>query len=132
MGTLKLAFYKYIPTLVHGVKFQHDLHTLCMQAAKLYFCAGSSESTQLHYAISIKIVSFIFNCFIGENVKVLAFYPAFLSFFATFLPLRGFKSLFNCKLDRGEFNNAKARRALVDWYLSLFVMCKAWQQYNER
>ena len=33
---------------------------------------------------------------------------------------------------RGEFNNARARRALVDWYLSLFVMCKAWHQYNER
>ena len=32
----------------------------------------------------------------------------------------------------GEFNNARARRALVDWYLSLFVMCKAWHQYNER
>ena len=26
---------------------------------------------------------------------------------------------------RGEFNNASARRALVDWYLSLFIMCKA-------
>ena len=26
---------------------------------------------------------------------------------------------------RGEFNNARARRALVDWYLSLFRMCKA-------
>ena len=26
---------------------------------------------------------------------------------------------------RGEFNNARARRALVDWYLSLLVMCKA-------
>ena len=26
---------------------------------------------------------------------------------------------------RGEFNNARARRALVDWYLSLFVICKA-------
>ena len=26
---------------------------------------------------------------------------------------------------RGEFNDARARRALVDWYLSLFVMCKA-------
>ena len=25
----------------------------------------------------------------------------------------------------GEFNNARARRALADWYLSLFVMCKA-------
>ena len=33
---------------------------------------------------------------------------------------------------RGEFNNARARRALVDWYLSVFVMCKAWHQYNER
>ena len=32
----------------------------------------------------------------------------------------------------GEFNNARARRALVEWYLSLFVMCKAWHQYNER
>ena len=32
----------------------------------------------------------------------------------------------------GEFNNASARRALVDWYLSLFIMCKAWHQYNER
>ena len=32
---------------------------------------------------------------------------------------------------RGEFNNGRARRALVDWYLSLFVMCKAWHQYNE-
>ena len=28
-------------------------------------------------------------------------------------------------LTRGEFNNASARRALVDWYLSLFIMCKA-------
>ena len=27
--------------------------------------------------------------------------------------------------NRGEFNNASARRALVDWYLSLFIMCKA-------
>ena len=26
---------------------------------------------------------------------------------------------------RDEFNNARARRALFDWYLSLFVMCKA-------
>ena len=25
-----------------------------------------------------------------------------------------------------------ACRALVDWYLSLFVMRKAWNQYNER
>ena len=25
----------------------------------------------------------------------------------------------------GKFNNASAHRALVDWYLSLFVMCKA-------
>ena len=33
---------------------------------------------------------------------------------------------------RGEFNNARARRALVDWYLSIFVMCKARHQYNER
>ena len=34
---------------------------------------------------------------------------------------------------RGEFNNASARRgALVDWYLSLFIMCKDWHQYNER
>ena len=32
----------------------------------------------------------------------------------------------------GEFNNASARRALVDWYLSLFIMCKAGHQYNER
>ena len=32
----------------------------------------------------------------------------------------------------GEFNNASARRALIDWYLSLFIMCKAWHQYNER
>ena len=32
----------------------------------------------------------------------------------------------------GEFNNASARRALVDWYLSLFIMCEAWHQYNER
>ena len=32
----------------------------------------------------------------------------------------------------GEFNNARARRALVDRYLSLFVMCKAWHQYKER
>ena len=31
-----------------------------------------------------------------------------------------------------KFNNASARRGLVDWYLSLFVMCKAWHQYNER
>ena len=30
----------------------------------------------------------------------------------------------NC-LTRGEFNKASARRALVDWYLSLFIMCKA-------
>ena len=36
------------------------------------------------------------------------------------------------KLTLGEFNNASARRALVDWYLSLFIMCKAWHQYNER
>ena len=28
-------------------------------------------------------------------------------------------------LIRGEFNNASARRALVDWYLSLCIMCKA-------
>ena len=35
-------------------------------------------------------------------------------------------------LTRGEFNNASARRALVDWYLSLIIMCKAWHQYNER
>ena len=34
--------------------------------------------------------------------------------------------------NRGEFNNASARRALVDWYLSLFIMCKAGHQYNER
>ena len=33
---------------------------------------------------------------------------------------------------RGEFNNASARRALVDWYLSLLIMCKAGHQYNER
>ena len=33
---------------------------------------------------------------------------------------------------RGEFNNASARRALVDWYLSLFIMCEAGHQYNER
>ena len=26
----------------------------------------------------------------------------------------------------------RARRALVDWYLSLFVLCKAWHQYEER
>ena len=25
-----------------------------------------------------------------------------------------------------------ARRALVDWHPSLFIMCKAWHQYNER
>ena len=35
-------------------------------------------------------------------------------------------------LIRGEFNNASARRALVDRYLSLFIMCKAGHQYNER
>ena len=29
------------------------------------------------------------------------------------------------KQTRDEFNNARARQALVDWYLSLFVMCKA-------
>ena len=34
--------------------------------------------------------------------------------------------------NRGEFNNASARRALGDWYLSLFIMCKAGHQYNER
>ena len=33
---------------------------------------------------------------------------------------------------RGEFNNASARRALVDWYLSLFITCKTGHQYNER
>ena len=33
---------------------------------------------------------------------------------------------------RGEFNNASARRALVDWYRSLFITCKAGHQYNER
>ena len=37
---------------------------------------------------------------------------------------------------RGEFNNTRAHRALVDWYLSLLVMCKAGckarHQYNER
>ena len=37
-----------------------------------------------------------------------------------------------CTDARGEFNNASARRALVDWYLSLFIMCKAGHQYNER
>ena len=31
------------------------------------------------------------------------------------------RAVWNC----GKFNNASARRALVDWYLSLFVMCKA-------
>ena len=31
----------------------------------------------------------------------------------------------NKQLTRGEFNNARARRALVDWYLSLFVLFKA-------
>ena len=31
---------------------------------------------------------------------------------------------------RGEFNNASARRALVDWYLSLFIMGKAGHQYK--
>ena len=35
-------------------------------------------------------------------------------------------------LARGEFNNASARQALVDWYLSIFIMCKAWHQNNER
>ena len=39
---------------------------------------------------------------------------------------------FENRLARGEFNNASARRALVDWYLSLFIMCKAGHQYNER
>ena len=34
--------------------------------------------------------------------------------------------------NRDEFNNASARRALVDWYLSVFIMCKAGHQYNER
>ena len=33
---------------------------------------------------------------------------------------------------RGEFNNASARRALVEWYLSLFITCKAGHQCNER
>ena len=42
------------------------------------------------------------------------------------------KDYFGPDSTRGEFNNARARRALVDWYLSLFVMCKAWHQYNER
>ena len=35
-------------------------------------------------------------------------------------------------VNRGEFNNASARRALVDWYLSLFITWKAGHQYNER
>ena len=38
----------------------------------------------------------------------------------------------NLKHNRGEFNNASARRALADWCLSLFIMCKARHQYNER
>ena len=32
---------------------------------------------------------------------------------------------------RGKFNNASARERLLFWYLSLFVMWKAWHQYNE-
>ena len=32
----------------------------------------------------------------------------------------------------GEFNNAIAQKRSLFWYLSLFVMCKAWYQYNER
>ena len=30
----------------------------------------------------------------------------------------------------GKFNNVSARRALVDWYLSFFVMCKAGGKFN--
>ena len=49
---------------------------------------------------------------------------------------RGDVSLSPCLHDnhdnRGEFNNASARRALADWYLSLFITCKAGHQYNER
>ena len=33
---------------------------------------------------------------------------------------------------RGEFNKASACERSLFWYLSLFVMCKAWDQYNER
>ena len=40
------------------------------------------------------------------------------------LPCSSLLSLFGT-ITRGEFNNARARRALVVWYLSLFVMCKA-------
>ena len=50
--------------------------------------------------------------------------------------LRGSKSLLTLyqiiNKTGGEFNKASARRALVDWYLSLFIMCKAGHQYNER
>ena len=35
-------------------------------------------------------------------------------------------------LTRGEFNKASASERSLFWYLSLFVMCKAWHQYNER
>ena len=34
-------------------------------------------------------------------------------------------------LTRGQFNNVSARRRSLIWYLSLFVMCKAWHKYNE-
>ena len=43
----------------------------------------------------------------------------------------GIKSVWVCacvrfKCSWGEFNKASARRAFVGWYLSLFIMCKAW------
>ena len=31
----------------------------------------------------------------------------------------------------GEFNNARERRRSLFWYLSIFLMCKAWHQSNE-
>ena len=35
-------------------------------------------------------------------------------------------------LTGGEFNNANVRGRSSFWYLSLFIMCKAWYQYSER
>ena len=39
---------------------------------------------------------------------------------------------FSILYTRGEFNKASARERSLFWYLSLFVMCKAWHQYIER
>ena len=86
--------------------------------ASLRICADSHEHSLLADAISTRISRAVA---LISHVTMATVHRHFF-----------FAKVCTALSNRGDFNNARARRALIDCYLVLFVMYKACHQYNER